>query len=248
MAFVHVGIGDERLTAYRSVADPDLANRLGLFVAEGRFVVERLIALRRHRIHSVLVSERARIALAGVLDQLDDVVPVFVAGARDLESITGFHLHRGCVALAHRPAAHPAADWLERARTVVVLDGLSDPDNVGSIFRSASALGGDAVLLSPATCDPLYRKAIRTSMAASLVVPWARATAWPDDVARLRDAGFLLVAVVPRGAVDTLEALVGAMSPDQRVALLVGNGSPTRHASGCGIARATRVCSRPSGR
>ena len=92
-------------------------------------------------------------------------------------------IHRGCLALVERPRTTTVAEVLEGASTVVVLEGVANPDNVGGIFRNAAAFAVDAVLLSPTSCDPFYRKAIRTSMAATLHVPFARVAPWPDGLA-----------------------------------------------------------------
>src|SRR5436190_1033736 len=88
---------------------------------------------------------------------------LFVAAGR-LEQVTGFDFHRGCLALAHRPAVQDEGVWLARGELVLVLDGIGNPDNVGGLFRTAAALGADGVLVTGTTADPLYRKSIRTSM------------------------------------------------------------------------------------
>ena len=183
-------IDDPRVAEYRAVRDAELARTRGLFVAEGRLVVERLIADGRYTLRSVLVSEAAREALAPALASMPGRVPIYVCRAADLRGITGFDLHRGCLALAERPAPVPAAALVAAARLVVALDGVGNADNVGGVFRNAAAFGVDAVLLGPTCCDPLYRKAIRTSMAATLRVPFARVDDWAAALALLRAAGF----------------------------------------------------------
>ena len=109
------------------------------------------------------------------------------------------------------------------ARRVVVLEGVANADNVGGAFRNAAAFGVDAVVLSPTCCDPLYRKAIRTSMGAALRVPFARAGAaeWPAALGRLRAAGFTLVALTLREPSETLDAFAARARP-ARLALIVG--------------------------
>ena len=97
----------------------------------------------------------------------------------DFLGITGFNLHRGCLALVERPAAIAPCQILRDARTIVVLEGVANADNVGGVFRNVAAFGADGVLLSPTCCDPFYRKAIRTSMGATLRVPFARIDDWP---------------------------------------------------------------------
>ena len=190
-------LADPRVADYRAVSDSDLAVRRGLFVAEGRLVVERLIGAERYDVQSILVTATARAALADALGVLDPSVPVFVAEPQQLESLTGFNLHRGCLALARRPEAPALETLLGTAKTMVMIDGVTNADNVGTIFRNARAFGVDAVVLSPTSCDPLYRKAIRTSVGASLEVPFARSLEWPADLVKARHAGFTIVGLTP---------------------------------------------------
>jgi tRNA G18 (ribose-2'-O)-methylase SpoU len=201
----------------------------GLFVAEGRLVVERLIGEGRYAIQSILLSEAAFSALEPTLSAFDTHVlmnvPIYVCQSGDLRGLTGYDVHRGCLALAARPRQIALDGLLSPARTVVVLDGVTNADNVGGVFRNAAAFGVDAVLLGPTSCDPLYRKAIRTSMAATLRVPFARLTDragdWPAALAGLRARGFTLVALTPREPSRDLEEFAASERP-ARVALLLG--------------------------
>src|SRR5947207_7723644 len=201
-------IDDPRIAAYRDLPDPELVRRRGLFMAEGRLVIRRVIADERWHIHSVLVNQAARESLASALDAVAERTPVYLCDAEAFCGITGFNIHRGCLALVERPAAQPPEAVIAQAHTVVVLEAVANADNVGGIFRNAAAFGADAVLLSPACCDPLYRKAIRTSMGATLRVPYARAGSddWPGVIARVRAAGFRIVALTPRAPSETLDA------------------------------------------
>lgn len=212
---------DARVAAYRVVSDPALARREGVFIAEGRFVVTRLIEGKRFAVQSVLLNEASLAALAAVIETLPPETPIYVASAEALAVIAGFHIHRGCLALATRPPDAQLEDVAASARSLVVLDEVTNADNVGGVFRNAAAFGVDAVILSPGTCDPLYRKAIRTSMAAALRVPFARATAWPADLARIRSMGFTIVALTPRQPSQDL-ATYASMPRPERLALLVG--------------------------
>ena len=214
-------IDDPRLALYRGIGDAELMREHGLFVAEGRLVVRRVLEDRRFRVRSCLLNEAARAALGDALAHLTPDVPVFVRDTSHFEGLTGFHIHRGCLALVERPAPLALADAVAGARTVVVLEGVTDADNVGSIFRNAAALGGDAVVLSPACCDPLYRKAIRTSMGAVLHVPFARAAEWPQALDALRQDGFVLAALTPDASAEALDAFV-ARTRQARVAWLAG--------------------------
>src|SRR5207302_8948884 len=139
----------------------------------------------------------------------------------DFLEVTGFHIHRGCLALVERPAATPVDHVIYSVQTLVVLDAVANADNVGGVFRNAAAFGAGGVLLSPACCDPLYRKAIRTSMGSTLVVPFARAEKdnWPRVLTRLSAAGFAVVALTPREPSQSLESFT-ARPRSSRVALV----------------------------
>ena len=216
------GPGDPRVDAYHAVQDPELVRQRGLFVAEGRLVVERLIGERRFAIQSLLLSDAAFRALEPALSALELALPVFICAAADFHGITGYDVHRGCLALAARPAAPSLDVVLEDARAVVVLDGVTDAGNVGGIFRNAAAFGVDAVLLDSSSCDPLYRKAIRTSMAATLCVPFVRVEPWPDGLNELRRLGYGLAAFTPDPEARSLRSFAMNRLPD-RLALLFGS-------------------------
>jgi len=215
------GVDDPRLAPYRDVPEPELVRARGLFVAEGRLVVRRVIEDGRFRVHSLLVNEAAERDLAPVFGRLPPETPILLCRAADFRGITGHDFHRGCLALVDRPPATTLAAVLASATTIVVLEGVTDPDNVGGAFRNAAALGAGGVLLSPTCCDPFYRKAIRTSMGTVLRVPFARAAEWPTALADVRAAGFTLVALTPRRPSVTLEGYAAGPRP-ARLALIVG--------------------------
>src|SRR5438270_8368393 len=215
------GLGDPRVAAYRNMSDAERLRDQGLFVAESRAVVQRLLQDRRYRVRSLLVNDAAAAALAPAVTSRGDDLPMFVCETDDFRRLTGHALHRGCLALVERPVPIPFDDLLASARTVIVLEGITDPDNVGSIFRNAAALGSDAVVLSPTCRDSLYRKAIRTSMGAVLTVPFARAANWSDTLASLRTRRFTIVALTPRAPSETIAAFAARPRPE-RLALIVG--------------------------
>lgn len=213
---------DPRAVEYSLVPDAALLRTRGLFVAEGRLVVGRLLADPRYRVRSLLLNEASYRSLQPALSALSPAIPIYLCDTAYFEGITGFPLHRGCLALADRPTQLALVDLLSMARLIVVLEGVTNADNVGGVFRNAAAFGVDAVLFSPTTCDPLYRKAIRTSMGAVLQVPFRRLEDWPDELVTLRSRGFALVALTLRQPSMRLDDFVAGTHRPQRVALLVG--------------------------
>jgi tRNA G18 (ribose-2'-O)-methylase SpoU len=218
------GGSDPRLEPYRGVSDPELLRSRNLFIAEGRLVVRRVIESGRYQIRSVMVNEAAYRDLTSALARLDSAVPIYVCETSAFLDFTGINIHRGCLALIERPPASSLDDVLAGASTIVVLEGVANAENVGAVFRNAAAFDADAVVLSHTSCDPLYRKAIRTSMGAALAVPFARAE-WPAACARVRSAGFTLVALTPRQPSEPLDAFAGRQKPP-RLALVVGSEGP----------------------
>ncbi len=213
---------DPRLADYFELADPTARRRRErdeLFVVEGITAIERLLE-SEHRIRSVLVTPRAHARLAGRLAGL--AAPVFVASREILAATVGFDLHRGAVAAAERRPLPDVADVLTGARRVAVLEGLNDAENLGAIARSARALGVEAMVLDPTCIDPYYRRIVRVSMGEVLLLPIARAGAWPGELHAVRDAGFTLWALTPDPTADDLWSL----GVPERVAVLLGAEGP----------------------
>jgi tRNA G18 (ribose-2'-O)-methylase SpoU len=214
---------DPRVAAYHGLRDGDLLRSRGLFIAEGRLIVRRVVEDAHYRVQSVLVNDAALRDLELAMVTLDAAVPIFVCGADQMADIAGYDVHRGCLALVHRPPPASLDALILAATTLIVLEGVANADNVGGVFRNAAAFGVDGVLLSAACCDPLYRKAIRTSMAAALRVPFARAGAddWPAALTRVKAAGFAIVALTPREPSEPLHQFV-ARPRQARLAVMVG--------------------------
>jgi len=192
-------------------------------MVEGRGPVRCLIEGSRFRPHSLFVTPPVLAALSGVVESLGPEVPVYVASQGTLDGVVGFHLHRGCLAAGVRTPAPPLAELIRPGASsslLVVLEGLTNHDNLGGIFRNAMAFGADAVLVCPRSCDPLYRRAIRVSLGASLRVPFARCEGWPGSLQTLRRAGYRIVALHP-GA-DSVEPDEPARVLGPRVALVLG--------------------------
>jgi tRNA G18 (ribose-2'-O)-methylase SpoU len=215
--------GDSRIAEYRNIPDPDLLVRHGLFVAEGRIVVERLLTRSRFETRSVLVTQVALAALKDALETRKDL-PVYLVPKPLIHTITSFNIHQGCLAIGVRSVRE---NWMEiaaHAQRLIVLEHVSNADNVGSICRNAAAFHLDGILLGPACTDPLYRKAIRTSMGASLTLPFAEIRPWPEGIKGLRDAGFKTIALTPHPSVPPIRD-IATTTAGQRAALVLGHES-----------------------
>jgi tRNA G18 (ribose-2'-O)-methylase SpoU len=217
-------LADPRVDPYRELREARLLDAQGLFVAESRGVVRSLLRGRRFRIRSLLLANRAFAELRAEIELLTDPPPVLLAPHALLCEIAGYPVHQGCLALVERGAPVLPEALLRRADAgrglIVGLERLADPANVGSVFRNAQAFGADAVLLAPGGAEPLLRKAVRVSMAATLEVPFARVRDWPSGLEKLRAVGYrILACVADRGALPLERFDRGA----SRVVLLFGN-------------------------
>lgn len=211
---------DPRVAAYLDIRERDLTGRHGRFVAEGKVVLDVLLSARRFATESVLVLENRLAGLDQVLRKAPADLPVYVAASEVMDRIAGFHMHRGILAIGSKGTPQPAEallDTLPAGALVVVLVGIANHDNMGSIFRNAAAFGADAVLLDATCCDPLYRKAIRVSVGAALKVPFASFDDTAGFTAMLDRLGFSQFALSPRGLTDIRDARTA-----QRLALYLG--------------------------
>jgi tRNA G18 (ribose-2'-O)-methylase SpoU len=229
---------DPRVAPYRDLREGRLLEEQGCFVAESRHVVRRLLASGRFPVRSLLVTEAA---LADVEEALAERArPPLVLRAEHavLCEIAGYPVHQGCLALAER-GPEPALEEVARAAAaggglVVGLEQLTDPANVGSVFRNALAFGADAVVLAPGGAHPLFRKSVRVSMAATLAVPFARAEPWPAALGKLRAEGFLVLACVAREDAVDVRSFGRERPLPERLALLFGT-------EGAGLSAAARA-------
>jgi tRNA G18 (ribose-2'-O)-methylase SpoU len=219
---------DPRIDAYRNVPDPALLVQGGLFVAEGRLVVRRLIEGERFPVRSVMVTGAALVPLGDVLATRQELT-VFVVSQAVMNGITGFNVHRGCLAIGERPRPRQWREVMRGARRAIALERIANADNVGSVFRSAAAFGVDAVLLERTCTDPLYRKAIRTSMGAALTMPFADAEPWPDALRELAGVGRVLsdppwtvLGMTPSASAPPLHAIATDIS-SRPIVVVVGH-------------------------
>lgn len=222
-------LDDPRLADYAHLTSPRVRERLE--AARGIFVVEGHLALRslRQSGHSLLsalaIPERAD-AVAAELAGAG--VPLYVVSRAVIDQLAGYPVHRGVLAVAPRfPLPDPAA-LVASGSLVLVLDGVADAENVGAIFRSATALGADAVLLGPGTADPLRRRSVRVSMGAVFHVPFAPSRALPDLLLAARAHGSPVLALAPNGEVSLMETAVRLGRPSPTTPL--GSGPAPRTA------------------
>lgn len=222
-AFPVTDPADPRIGCYRDIRERDLVGREGRFVAEGRVVLEKLIASGLHVLESVLVAEGRLAGMSDVLARLPQTVAVYVASRAVMDAVVGFPIHRGVlgVGLRREPALGDLLAGLPERALVVALAGIANHDNMGGLFRNAAAFGADAVVLDDQCCDPLYRKAIRVSVGAALTTPFAVGGEAAALVQRLKAADFEVVALSPSGRQTLAELTVRA-----RTAVLFGAEGP----------------------
>nr|WP_212763176.1 RNA methyltransferase [Gordonia araii] len=197
----------------------------GLVIAEGVLVVQRMVVASRFAPHAFLGVDRRLGEMSSTLPPTDDsaAVPFFRASAEVMAEIVGFHLNRGVLGVARRPAELTVEQAIGGASVVAVLEGVNDHENIGSIFRNAAGLGVDAVLFGTGCADPLYRRCVRVSMGHALLVPFAKMPEWPRELDLLGDNGFRTVSLTPDPAVPLLSEAVDGV---EKVAFLVGAEGP----------------------
>jgi tRNA G18 (ribose-2'-O)-methylase SpoU len=203
---------DPRLIDYVGLTDVVLRTRIepesGLYLAESEKVIRRALGAG-HRPRSLLLTERWLEPMADLVTRFGALgAPVFTGSPAVIEAVTGFHVHRGAIASMHRPALPAVAELIADIRRrragengapvrprLAIFEDIVDHTNLGAAFRSCAALGVDAVLVTPRSADPLYRRAVRVSMGTVFQVPWTRLTDWPGDLQTIRAEGFTTVAL-----------------------------------------------------
>ena len=212
---------DVRLDDYRRLQDHTLRRQLEMtgrfFIIEGWEAVRRLLS-SGWGVRSILVTDDK-------VDRLSDLgeragsFPRYVVSRALANQVVGFDVHRGLIASAGRPEPQDWRAVAMAASRLAILEGINDHENLGAIFRSASALGIEGLLLGPSVPDPLYRRSVRVSMGGVLMVPFARVEAWPGDLEALRAMGFTLIGLTPDPAADLIESA----SHPARIALFLGS-------------------------
>ncbi len=215
---------DPRIAGLVSIKERDLTGRHGRFIAEGTVVLRMLAAAHRAgrgmEAEAILLLENRVSGVSDILTEFPADIPVYVANASVFDAIAGFNMHRGVLALGRRDQAlgmDALIGALPVKSLVLAACGISNHDNMGSMFRNAAAFGADAVLMDDTSCDPMYRKAIRVSVGSVLTVPFAREGSVAALVSRLQAEGFSIWGLSPRGKTDLCD-----IAPSPRMALLVG--------------------------
>ncbi|MBD3688857.1 RNA methyltransferase [Nanchangia anserum] len=237
-------LDDPRLTDYRDLTDVALRRviepREGLFMAESFTVITRALEAGM-RPRSMLLTPRWLDDAAPLLtrtlgDPTGGDVPIFVGSEDAVRQLTGFRVHRGALAAMHRPPLPDLSELVRDAHRICVLEDLVDHTNVGAAFRSAAALGIDAIVCTPRCADPLYRRAVRVSMGTVFQVPWTRLDSWPatEVLARERFTTMALALSENSLSLDEAERLDVVRDPRSRLAVILGtegDGLPARTTS-----------------
>ena len=221
------------LDPYARLTQNQLRNRLepekGIFIAESPKVIDRALDAGYKPVSLLMERKQITGPAAGILSRCGDA-PVYTADREMLAELTGFELTRGVLCAFRRPAPRPVEELCKNARRVAVLEGIVDSTNVGAIFRSAAALGVDAVLLTSAGSDPLYRRAVRVSMGTVFQVPWTYLPEDGDWQQTLHALGFQTAAMALRD--DSLRIDDKRLRTVPRLAIVLGT-------EGDGLARTT---------
>ena len=211
---------DPRIKVFAGLTEAQLRNSLhpeeGIFIAESPKVIR--VALDSGVEPTALLCERRHIGgdAADIIARMPDV-PVYTGSREVLAAITGYTLTRGVLCAMRRPSLPSVESLCRNAGRVVVIDDVSDTTNIGSIFRSAAALGMDAVFLTPTACDPLNRRAIRVSMGSVFLIPWTRLR---GGIGELRGYGFKSVAMALRhNSVDISDPI---LKREPKLAIVMG--------------------------
>ena len=194
--------GDPRIAPFISVRERDLTGGGdGRFIVEGKVPLSILLTRSRFAVDSLFLCETRLAPLADLLQLLPDDLPIYTAPQSLMDEIAGFPIHRGILACARKGSPLRLQDLIpdqNQSSRILILNQISNHDNVGAAFRNAAAFGVDGVLLDQQSCDPLYRKAIRVSSGASLWLPFHRGGTGQDQIGALKAADFTIWAMTPR--------------------------------------------------
>lgn len=218
-------IGAPELDIYARLTEAQLRNKVepekGIFIAESPKVIDQALNSGCRPVSLLMERRHIQGQAAPILERCGDV-PVYTADRQVLAELTGYELTRGILCAMHRPHSPTVEEICRQARRIAVLEGIVDTTNLGAIFRSAAALGMDAVLLSPSCADPLNRRAVRVSMGTVFQMPWTRFSGqWPEDgLKTLRDLGFKTAAMALREQSVSVED--PALASEEKLAVILG--------------------------
>lgn len=216
------------LEAYSTLTEAQLRNRLepekGLFIAESPKVINVALDAGFEPVSLLCEQKHIQGDASGIIERCPEDMPVYTGSRELLAQLTGYTLTRGVLCAMRRPKPLSPEEVCKEARRIVVLHGVCDTTNVGAIFRSAAALGIDALLMTRDSCDPLNRRAVRVSMGSVFLVPWT----WLDaedgtpagTVHKLRDMGFTTAAMALRK--DDVNIDDQQLKQTERLALIMG--------------------------
>lgn len=219
---------DPLLDVYARLTENQLVNRANpenaLFIAESPKVIERALDDGYEPVSLLMEKKHIDGQASGVISRCGDV-PVFTAPLSVLTQLTGFPLTRGVLCAMKRKPLRPVEEVCAGAKVIAILENVMNPTNVGAVFRSAAALGIDAVLLTPACSDPLYRRSVRVSMGTVFQIPWTRLGTqiadWPENGMNLLHAlGFKTAALALRD--DSVSIDDPALAAEEKLALVLG--------------------------
>ena len=225
---------DPRLQVYTGLSESQLYHcrepHTGLFIAESPKVIERALNAGYKPVSMLVDGRQTEGEARGILTRLEgmqgDPIPVYTAPESELRKLTGFPLTRGCLCAMERKPLPSAEETVQGASRICVLEEVVNPTNVGAVFRSAAALGMDAVLLTHGCSDPLYRRAVRVSMGTVFQIPWTfigdrKAPGWPHPgLEKLRDMGFATAAMALKK--DSVSIADPALSGEEKLAVILG--------------------------
>ncbi len=214
-------ITDPRLTVFTSLNDRQLRSAIdreqAILIAESPKVIR--VAIERGYRPVALLAEQRHLEgdAADIVGLLESSVPVYTGSREVLSQLTGYTLTRGVLCAMERPVQPSVADIVGEARRIAVIDGVSDTTNIGAIFRSAAALGVDAILMTRTSCDPFNRRSIRVSMGSVFIIPWT----WLDGpISSLKDFGFKTMAMALKPTSIPLDS--PSLADEPRLAIILG--------------------------
>lgn len=191
---------DKRLGAYLNIKEKDLTGRQSRFIAEGKVVLRVLLNSSQFEAESLLIAENKLAGLQDILSLCPTEVPIYSVSSTVMDEIAGFNVHRGILAVGKRKTPNTINNLLQllpENALIVILCGISNHDNIGSVFRNAAAFEAACIMLDETCCDPLYRKAIRVSVGATLQIPYVHEGKIDDIVRTVAEAGVNLIALSP---------------------------------------------------